>query len=295
MASLIGSNSHSTNLWGSPTEVDRLMPPFRIALVGFGAMGQELTRQLSSDSLIEIVQIVVPKAFMAEATAKAIALCPHAQVSEALDLSGGNRPSLLVECAGHSALREHVLPALEGGVPCIVASVGALCDPEMAFNLEQAARAGGSRIRLISGALGALDALAAASVGQIDRVLYTGRKPPMSWTDTPVESLHDLRNIKAPTVIFEGHARDAARLFPKNSNVAASIALAGVGFESTRVKLLADPTISHNVHSLMVLGSFGEFQIELKNLPLAANPKTSALTVNSLIRTIRDTCSLISF
>lgn len=77
--------------------------------------------------------------------------------------------------------------------------------------------------------------------------------------------------------------------------MAASVALAGIGFERTRVRLLADPAIAQNIHTLVVRGAFGEFQMELKNLPLASNPKTSALTVFSLVRAIRDARSPIHF
>ena len=38
------------------------------------------------------------------------------------------RPGLLVECAGHAAIKEHVVPALATGIPCVVASVGALAE-----------------------------------------------------------------------------------------------------------------------------------------------------------------------
>lgn len=258
-------------------------------------MGQEVLRHLSSDTHVRVSQIVVPEAIRADALMQSRLMCPDVQVRSSVDLSASGRPQLLVECAGHTALREHVLPALEGGVPCIVASVGALSDSDLAGALEQAAATGGAPVRLISGALGALDALASAQVGGVDEVLYVGRKPPLSWSATPAASLHDLKALRECTVIFEGSAREASRLYPKNANVAASVALAGIGFERTHVRLLADPAIAQNIHTLVVRGAFGEFQMELKNLPLASNPKTSALTVYSLVRAIWDSRSPIHF
>ncbi|MGV3678598.1 MAG: aspartate dehydrogenase [Acidovorax sp.] len=267
--------------------------PLRLAVVGFGAIGQALAWELAGDDRVRLAQLIVSPASLAAAQAACAALAPQVQVqvqvASTLDLGPGQRPDLVVECAGHAAVLAHVVPALQAGIPCAMASVGALHDADLLARLEAAAQEGGTRLQLVSGAIGAIDALAAARLGGLDEVVYVGRKPPLSWAGTPAEQVFDLARLMAPQVIFRGSAREAARQFPKNANVAATVSLAGLGLDRTQVELVADPGVTRNVHAVIARGAFGRLELQMENLPLAANPKTSALTVYSLVRAVRNT------
>lgn len=258
-----------------------------IALVGCGAIGQALLRVLAGEPGITVSRVVVPAQGLAEARSRLHTLAPRAHWSDRLEL-GAQRPQLLVECAGHRALTEHVVPALAAGLPAVVASIGALHDAGLATALADAAVAGGVQVRLVAGAIGAIDALAAARFGGLDEVHYTGRKPPLAWRGTPAEALCDLASVGTAATLFDGSAREAARLYPKNANVAATVSLAGLGLDRTRATLVADPGVERNVHQLQARGAFGRLELILENLPLAGNAKTSALTVYSLVRAIHN-------
>ncbi|MES2610920.1 MAG: aspartate dehydrogenase [Pseudomonadota bacterium] len=268
--------------------------PLRLAVVGFGAIGQALAQELAGDDRVHLAQVIVSPASLAAAQAACAALAPQVRVASTLDLGPGQRPDLVVECAGHAAVLAHVVPALQAGIPCAMASVGALHDADLLTRLEAAAQEGGTRLQLVSGAIGAIDALAAARFGGLDEVTYVGRKPPLSWAGTPAEQAFDLARLVAPQVIFRGSAREAARQFPKNANVAATVSLAGLGLDRTLVELVADPGVLRNVHTVTARGAFGRLELQMENLPLAANPKTSALTVYSLVRAVRNAASGIA-
>ena len=256
----------------------------RFALIGCGAIGTALLELVQDDAGLHTAAIVVPPEFADAARAVAQRLAPQAQVLSAVPADGID---LVVEAAGHAAIEQHVLPALQRGLPCIVASVGALSADGLPEQLEAAARAGRTQVQLIAGAIGAIDALAAARIGGLDVVRYTGRKPPHAWKGTPAEQGRDLDALTFETVIFEGSAREATRLYPKNANVAGTVSLAGLGLDKTTVRLIADPGGTENVHQVEAEGAFGRFELTMRNQPLAANPKTSALTVYSAVRALR--------
>jgi aspartate dehydrogenase len=256
-----------------------------IAIVGCGAIGASVLELLHGDEALRVVALVAPASAHVAVCSVAERWSPAARVVERLD---GIEPDLLVECAGHGAIEDHILPALERGIPCIIASIGALAEPGLAQRIEEAAQRGGSQVQLLSGAIGGIDALAAARVGGLDSVIYTGRKPPQAWKGTPAEAVCDLDALRTAQTIFSGTALDAARLYPKNANVAATLSLAGLGLERTEVRLYADPTVSENVHHVEARGAFGGFELTMRGKPLAANPKTSALTVYSVVRALRN-------
>jgi len=185
---------------------------------------------------------------------------------------------LMIDCAGHAALGAYGPAILARGLDLITVSLGALAGADLFGALETAAEQGGAKLHLASGAIGALDCLRAAGVGQLDHVTYVGRKPPAGWRGSPAEDRIDLDALTTGAQIhFEGTARAAALAYPKNANVAAAVALAGTGFDNTTVRLIADADVSENIHEVEANGAFGSFTFRINGRSLPDNPRSSAL------------------
>jgi aspartate dehydrogenase len=196
------------------------------------------------------------------------------------------RPDIVVEAAGRAAIDVWAEAALAAAPAVIIASTSAFCDEALMARLVDVASQYGSRILIPSGAIGAIDALASASVLGLDEVTHQIVKPPIAWRGTPAEKLLDLATLDDRTVFFSGSAREAASRYPQNANATVVTALAGIGLDSTRVEMVADPAVRINGHRIMARGAFGRLEIVLENNPLATNPKSSELTALSLVRLI---------
>jgi aspartate dehydrogenase len=257
-----------------------MTPERRLAFIGYGAMARATMAGLAQRQ-----PSLLPGAILVRSSQLApqqnIAVCRTIEELIAW------KPDLVAECASQAAVAGTVPALLAAGISVVIASVGALADPDVRERIEAAATTGGSRFHLVSGGVGGLDALAAARLAGLDAVAYVGRKPPLAWRGTPAQDAFDLEAIAQPTVIFEGTAQDACRLYPKNANVTAAIALAGAGFERTTVQLIADPNTSLNGHEVRANGRAGELQVSLSNQALPDNPKTSWLASLSVEQTVR--------
>ena len=211
---------------------------------------------------------------------------PGIEIVESLDALLARRPKLVAEVAGQSAVAEYGEAVLRRGIDLLIISVGALADPALLARLKAAAEAGGSRILLPAGAIGGIDAVAAMRVAGLTSVRYRSRKPPAAWRGSPAEQIADLGSLTQRTVLYRGTAGEAALRFPQNANVAAALALAGLGFDATEVELVADPDAPGNVHEIEAEGAAGRFAIQLQGKPSRSNPKTSALAAMSVARAL---------
>lgn len=258
----------------------------RLGLIGFGNIGNTLVRLMDEADLAPAHLAVLVRP--GRAGAVQAALGSKASVVTDAEVLLAKTPDLVVECAGHAAVKAHVPLLLRAGIDVVQVSVGAMADDVLEADLRQAARSGNARLILPPGAVGGIDLLAALSAAGAVDVTYQGIKPPKAWAGTPAEQACDLGHLTDRTVFFRGTAREAARDFPKNANVAATLALAGAGFEATLVELVADPAAPGNVHAYEVRSAVANFRMEIENLPSAVNVKTSVSTVYSVLREIRN-------
>lgn len=200
-------------------------------------------------------------------------------------------PDLVVECAGHSAVAAYAVPLIERGIDQIIVSTGSLADVDLFNAIQAAMRKTQAKVKLPAGALPGIDALSSAKLAGLTRVTLRSAKPPEAWKGTPAEGLHNLQAIRAPLVIFSGSAREAAMMYPKNANVAATAALAGIGFQGTKVELIADPRLACNTHHIEAAGKFGSMALTINANPSPYNPKTSHIAALSIMRLLENETS----
>jgi len=199
------------------------------------------------------------------------------------------RPEVVIEAASHEAVREHAEALLSSGIAVIVLSGGALCDDELRVRLERAAAKHRALLYLPSGGIGGLDALKAACAAGVDEVSIAVTKPPAAWKGIPyVEKLKiDLDRLAGPVTLFEGTAREGVPYFPANVNIAAVLSLAGVGFDRTRLKVIADPALKFNTHFVTIRGMTGTIDLRFESVPSPDNPKTAMLACYSALAAFR--------
>jgi aspartate dehydrogenase len=257
-------------------------PDARVSIAGLGAVGRELASRLGAgiDGL----------------TLTAVSAADHDKARRTLDELGIDVPVLalealepvsdvVVECMPAHLVGVLAEPILRAGKEIVVLSVGVLLQqPE----LVELAKDHGGRISVPTGALLGLDAVGAAAEGEIHSVKMTSRKPPRGLSGAPHldRANVDAEAISEPTMVFSGSAREAAEGFPANLNVAAALALAGVGPERTQVEVWIDPTVTRNTHQIEVKAAAADFSMKIENVP-SENPRTGRITALSVIRLLR--------
>ena len=261
----------------------------RVGVIGVGSIGRYLVGsiragQAGAAHVVGLAARPGSEARLAEVAASAG--CPW--TTDALALVA-EKPDIVVEAASQAAVRQYAVPLLEAGIDVLVMSGGALADSALMARVAEAAEANGGRVHVPAGAIGGLDVLRAAALAGLDEVTLVTSKAPRALAGAPFFDTHpvDLDAIRERTVIFEGSAAEAVRLFPANVNVAAALSLAGIGTERTRMQVVADPTLDRNVHEVFGRGAFGEMRLRVANVPSPTNPKTSLLACLSAVATLR--------
>jgi len=263
--------------------------PLSVGLIGCGAIGTVLAGaidqgQAGDTRLLMVYDRNIEKSkilFKKLKTKPTIAKKPE-EINECKHIS------LVIEAASQEAVKTYARKVLENGKDLMIMSAGALVDRGLLQEIIRLAREGGRKVYVPSGALAGLDGVKATVIGKVEKVTLTTRKPVEGLKDNPfVRKNVILEKLEKPTLVYEGAASEACKLFPANVNVAATLSLAGVGAKETIVRIVIDPTIDKNIHDVEVKGDFGELKVHVENVPFAESPKTSLLAALSAIATLK--------
>ncbi len=251
----------------------------KIGLIGKGNLGKFLLDQLNVKMILPDLAITALFDEREKSRESLKKLAATYQCEPFYDLTSFlNSPiDLVVECATVDAVYSYA-PKILQKKDMVVVSIGALADISFYEKIEEITKAKQTKLYLPAGAIGGLDAIQAASImGGLESVTLMTRKPAKALG---VES-------EDKFVLFDGPAKEAIQQFPQNANVAITLSLAGLGVEKTRVRIIADPAIKQNIHTIQATGEFGNLEFTFQNYSLPTNPKTSYLTALSLLSTLK--------
>ncbi len=257
--------------------------PTRVAVAGLGAVGAALARRLAAG--VDGLELAAVSARRREHWIERLGeegLETPVVAAQAL----AERADVVVECLPAAEFETVAAPAVEAGRVLVPVSVGALLEHP---GLIERARATGARIVVPTGALLGLDAVRAAAEGRIDSVTMVTRKPPGGLAGAPhlLDRGIELEGLAEPLLVFSGSAREGARGFPANVNVAAALGLAGIGVDRTRLEIWADPSVSRNTHRIVVEADSARFELAIENVPSEENPRTGRIVALSVLATLR--------
>lgn len=252
----------------------------KIGLIGIGSIGTYLVEQINHRGVFPGVRVeaVFDERPNAGERVRKFAEIYEIQAFTHLGKFLAADIDFVIECATVEAVRQYARSILQKK-DLLIISVGALKDLALLKELEKACEASKHRMYLPSGAIGGLDVLKAANVlGGLKKVQITTRKPAHTLVDEP---------LVKEQIIFQGSAEDVIEKYPRNTNITIIVSLATLGTRRTEVKLIADPTLSTNIHQIDAEGDFGKLSLRVENFPMPTNPKSSYLTSLSILQSIQ--------
>lgn len=258
--------------------------PMRLGIAGLGTIGMAIARQVDSGKIEGMTLAAVASGNREKAEAR---MSGFAKPAPVVDIEGlAEASDIVVECAPAAHFADIANATLKRGRTLMTLSVGALLSQ---FELVDVARTHGGRIMVPTGALLGLDVMRAAAVGTISDVTMVTRKPPGGLKDAPYVLEHDMNldGLNEAKKLFAGSAREAAKGFPANLNVAAALALSGIGPDRTQVEIWADPEVSRNTHTITVKSDSSDFTMKIENIPTEENPRTGKITALSVIAALQ--------
>lgn len=252
----------------------------KLGLIGCGALGIFLLEKINKEKRLQYVEIIsiFDEREKSKTTLGELEESYNVKAFQDADEFLQSGIDVVVECANIEAVQQYA-PRMLAKKDLLVISIGAFVDADFYNELKRIAAENKRKLILPSGAIGGLDLIRAAKLsGGLQEVTITTRKP--------ASTLIEAKTAEA-TVIFDGLAKDAIQKFPKNVNVAIILSLAGLGPNKTKVKVIADPSIDKNNHTIYARGDFGECTVTIENFPMPTNPKTSYLTALSILASIK--------
>jgi aspartate dehydrogenase len=261
----------------------------RIALIGGGTIARLVLEHIRSEKLGRFEAVALMGRPGGAARGRELAAEFAVKYVESRAALVAARPQAVLEAASHEAVREHLVALLDAGVGVVVLSAGALVDDALREAAQRAAHRTGALMFVPSGGIGGLDALKSACLAGVDEASIQVAKPPAAWKGIPyVENRgFKLDKLNAPLTLFDGTAREGVPHFPQNVNIAAILSLGGIGPDRTRLKVIADPALTLNTHTIRVSGRCGRFTLVLENVPAPENPKTSWLACYSALAALQ--------
>ena len=264
--------------------------PLRVALLGFGAINSEVGRAIKEGSHgLEKKRVTLVKVLIrtkGEGRQGDIFTTSFEELMEA-------QPDIIVEAAGQPSVRQYGAKILSQS-DVLLTSIGALTDDSVLSSLVSVAEKAGTKIHLASGAMPALDWMHASSLGGGDAqsVEVEQLKPPKSWLGACVKGDDlDFNSLTEDATVFEGNAREAASLFPKNANVSAMLGLSTVGLDKCSVKLVA--ALGDFGTTVKYSGEAGSLEVKTKGKQSKTNPRTSAVVPLAVIKAIKNMTSVV--
>ncbi len=265
-------------------------PLLGVGLIGCGSIGTALARSIDEGRAGKTQLLIMFDADPDKAWDLASNLSKKPKVAKTFDeFIEFEDTRLVIEAASQEAVRRYATDIIMSDKDLMTMSVGALIDKKLFSHVWSLIQNSTRKVFVPSGAIAGLDGLKAAALGRIEEVALTTRKSPESLKGAPYfdQNKIDLDRIKKPTLVYEGSALEACGLFPANVNVAASVSLAGIGPERTKVRIIAEPKLYKNVHEIVVKGEFGSLTNRTENVPAPNNPRTSYLAALSAIATLK--------
>ncbi len=196
---------------------------------------------------------------------------------------------IIVESASINAVKD-VLEGIKGfpDKHLLILSVGGILQN---FALYKSLKTKNYNIHIPSGAIAGCDGISALSLSKIKKIVLRTTKPVESLIDSPYVKLHKKVYNKIlnseKTTIFKGNVYNAIKFFPQNINVAATLAIFSENPSKIQVEIVAEKNIKRNVHEITVISSAGKIYTKVENIPSISNPKTSYLTILSVIHKLK--------